>query len=45
MYKEETISNFKPTYLYIKIHNDTGLKYFGKTCSKTPKQYKGSGRR
>ena len=45
MYKEETISNFKPTYLYIKIHNDTGLKYFGKTCSKNPKQYKGSGRR
>jgi hypothetical protein len=22
---------FKPTYLYIKTHNITGLKYFGKT--------------
>lgn len=34
---------FKPTYLYIKTHNKTGLKYFGKTISKRPHTYKGSG--
>ena len=33
---------FKPTYLYIKTHNDTGLKYFGKT-TKDPQTYHGSG--
>jgi hypothetical protein len=33
----------KPTYLYIKQHNKTGLKYFGKTTSKNPIQYPGSG--
>lgn len=33
---------FKPTCLYIKQHNDTGLKYFGKTTS-DPEKYKGSG--
>lgn len=33
---------FKPTYLYIKIHNQTGLKYFGKTI-RDPFKYKGSG--
>ena len=33
---------FKPTYLYIKTHNKTGLKYFGKTVS-DPLTYKGSG--
>lgn len=33
---------FKPTYLYVKTHNVTGLKYFGKTTSKR-KNYKGSG--
>lgn len=33
---------FKPTYLYIKTHNVTGLKYFGKTVSNR-KSYKGSG--
>jgi len=33
---------FKPTYLYIKIHNQTGLKYFGKTVN-DPYKYKGSG--
>lgn len=33
---------FKPTYLYVKTHNITGLKYFGKTTS-TRKTYKGSG--
>jgi hypothetical protein len=33
---------FKPTFLYIKTHNTTGLKYFGKTVSNR-KQYRGSG--
>ncbi len=32
-----------PTYLYIKQHNITGLKYFGKTIRKDPTKYKGSG--
>ena len=36
-------SNFSPTWLYIKQHNKTGLKYFGKTSGKNPKKYKGSG--
>lgn len=34
---------FKPTYLYVKTHNQTGLKYFGKTTSADPHKYKGSG--
>lgn len=34
---------FKPTYLYIKTHNITGLKYFGKTTKPDPHKYKGSG--
>jgi len=42
---EDTILNFKPTYLYIKQHNITGLKYFGKTISKDPHKYQGSGKR
>lgn len=33
---------FKPTYLYVKTHNVTGLKYFGKTTSNR-KRYRGSG--
>ena len=33
---------FAPTWLYIKQHNITGLKYFGKTRS-DPLKYKGSG--
>ena len=33
----------KPTYLYIKQHKDTGLKYFGKT-TKNPLLYSGSGK-
>ena len=33
---------FKPTYLYIKQHSITGLKYFGKTTV-DPYKYKGSG--
>jgi hypothetical protein len=31
-------------YLYIKQHNITGLKYFGKTESKDPYSYTGSGK-
>ena len=38
-----THMNFEPTWLYIKQHNDTGLKYFGKTVQKDPVNYKGSG--
>jgi hypothetical protein len=34
---------FKPTYLYIKRHNKTGLRYFGKTTY-NPLKYKGSGK-
>jgi hypothetical protein len=34
----------RKTYLYIKRHKITGLKYFGKTISKNPYKYKGSGR-
>lgn len=34
---------FKPTWLYIKQHNITGLKYFGKTTLVDPSKYKGSG--
>jgi hypothetical protein len=32
-----------PTWLYIKQHNKTGLKYFGKT-TKDPYKYRGSGK-
>lgn len=32
-----------PTYLYIKQHSITKKKYFGKTTSKDPYKYKGSG--
>ena len=35
-------STFNPTWLYIKEHNVTGLKYFGKT-TRDPLKYKGSG--
>jgi hypothetical protein len=34
---------FNPTYLYVKTHTKTGLKYFGKTISKNPEKYRGSG--
>jgi hypothetical protein len=33
----------KPTYLYIKQHTKTGLKYFGKTTKEDPVTYLGSG--
>ena len=39
-YSNTTIS---PTYLYIKQHSVTGLKYFGKT-TKDPLKYNGSGK-
>ena len=31
-------------YLYIKTHQTTGLKYFGKTTNKNPHKYRGSGK-
>ena len=31
-------------YLYVKTHNKTGLKYFGKTTKKNPNKYRGSGK-
>jgi hypothetical protein len=38
------MKEFKPTYLYVKQHNITGLKYFGKTVKSDPEKYKGSGK-
>jgi len=37
------MSVFTPTWLYIKQHNQTGLKYFGKTIRNDPYKYPGSG--
>lgn len=37
------MEKFKPTWLYIKEHNVTGLKYFGKTIKNDVDTYKGSG--
>ena len=37
------LKEFKPTYLYVKTHNITGLKYFGKTTN-DPYTYYGSGK-
>jgi hypothetical protein len=34
----------KPTFLYIKQHTTTGLKYFGKTSERNPYTYLGSGK-
>lgn len=34
----------KPTYLYIKEHTITGIRYFGKTTKSDPYKYKGSGK-
>jgi hypothetical protein len=36
------LNSFIPTWLYCKVHNQTGLRYFGKTI-KNPYQYTGSG--
>lgn len=38
-----SLSTYKPTWLYIKQHNVTKLKYFGKTTNGDPYKYKGSG--
>jgi len=35
---------YKPTWLYVKKHNQTGLMYFGKTTSNDPVRYPGSGK-
>jgi hypothetical protein len=35
---------FTPTWLYIKQHNQSGLKYFGRTTQKNPVKYRGSGK-
>ena len=37
------MTEFKPTWLMIKQHRITGLKYFCKTATKNPESYKGSG--
>jgi len=34
----------KPTYLYIKEHSITGMRYFGKTTKTDPYKYQGSGK-
>lgn len=36
---------FRPTYLYVKTHKVTGMKYFGKTVANDPVMYQGSGKR
>jgi len=38
------MSSNKPIYLYVKTHNKTGLKYFGKTIRENPYSYLGSGK-
>jgi hypothetical protein len=38
------MKSFLPTWLYIKRHRITGLKYFGKTVSVDPYTYCGSGK-
>jgi len=37
------LKEFFPTYLYVKTHKSTGLKYFGKTIG-DPNTYRGSGK-
>ena len=44
IYTNNLTSEYKPTWLYIKQHNITGLKYFGKTTSNNPDRYLGSGK-
>jgi hypothetical protein len=39
-----TYQEITPTYLYIKQHSITGLKYFGKTTKSNPYKYNGSGK-
>ena len=38
------MQEFMPTWLYIKKHNITGLRYFGKTIKTNPEKYNGSGK-
>lgn len=38
------MKKFLPTYLYVKEHTVTKLKYFGKTTKKDPSKYRGSGK-
>lgn len=38
------MSIYKPTWLYVKQHSITGLKYFGKTTCSNPIKYLGSGK-
>jgi hypothetical protein len=40
---EDVVAHFKPTWLYVKRHVVTGLMYFGKSSTKNPMRYKGSG--
>lgn len=40
----EQDSEFIPTWLYVKQHNITDMKYFGKTTKNDPIKYKGSGK-
>jgi hypothetical protein len=40
MIQQQNQEPFKPTWLYIKQHTVTGLKYFGKT-TRNPEKYKG----
>jgi len=44
MIQQQNQELIKPTWLYIKQHTVTGLKYFGKT-TRNPEKYKGSGKR
>jgi hypothetical protein len=38
------MTEFKPTYLMVKTHNQTSLKYFCKTVKNNPLTYLGSGK-
>jgi hypothetical protein len=44
MIQQQNQELINPTWLYIKQHTVTGLKYFGKT-TRNPEKYKGSGKR
>jgi hypothetical protein len=43
MFSSNIYTPIAPTYLYIKQHSVTGLKYFGKTSKEDPIKYLGSG--
>jgi hypothetical protein len=43
-YFNTCIGGINMIYLYVKTHNVTGLKYFGKTTKEDPFKYKGSGK-